>query len=294
MRKLTEPKIAFQTFRFPKTERETLFVQEYRRNVFLIIRFILALGILGNLMSIIVGDAQYVSGETLEFLRTFRFSIIIPFMGLGLIGTTLRQYRHLLYAYLGIGMLLTGVIFALILRKVPFEALLFYTSEYTLTLMALLLLSRFLFRLIILIFPLGVIITLGFNAYRQDLSWTMKVHVTFFTIVIMTYTLIASYLLERYARSNFLRIQLLAKQRKRLNILAHDLKEQAIRDDLTGLFNRRYMMVRLREAILNYKRYQQPTSLILLDLDNFKTINDQFGHSAGDAILQKFALHIVH
>ena len=67
------------------------------------------------------------------------------------------------------------------------------------------------------------------------------------------------------------------------------LKTLATRDDLTGIFNRRHFMDLSREEIARAKRYGHPISLIIMDLDNFKQINDAHGHQAGDEVLRSFA-----
>ena len=63
-------------------------------------------------------------------------------------------------------------------------------------------------------------------------------------------------------------------------------QEMAITDSLTGLFNRRYYYVILDNEIERAKRYQSPLSLIMIDIDHFKQVNDKFGHLAGDEVLQ--------
>ncbi|MCI0521292.1 MAG: diguanylate cyclase [Chloroflexi bacterium] len=64
------------------------------------------------------------------------------------------------------------------------------------------------------------------------------------------------------------------------------LREQAIRDPLTGLYNRRYMQDRLPEEILWAQAENKPVCLAMLDIDHFKKINDAYGHKAGDLLLQ--------
>ena len=64
-----------------------------------------------------------------------------------------------------------------------------------------------------------------------------------------------------------------------------DLKKQSTIDPLTGLLNRRAMVPMLKQAIYECKRYETVSSLLLMDLDNFKSINDEFGHIAGDEVL---------
>ena len=65
------------------------------------------------------------------------------------------------------------------------------------------------------------------------------------------------------------------------------LEELSFKDPLTDGYNRRYLMLRLHEEVNRASRYQQPLSLILIDLDGFKTVNDRFGHGAGDEVLKQ-------
>ncbi len=64
-------------------------------------------------------------------------------------------------------------------------------------------------------------------------------------------------------------------------------KELSLTDHLTGLYNKRYFMRRLREETARAHRYKQCLSLIFCDIDRFKRINDQYGHHAGDEILRQ-------
>jgi diguanylate cyclase (GGDEF)-like protein len=63
----------------------------------------------------------------------------------------------------------------------------------------------------------------------------------------------------------------------------------AERDPLTGALNRRGFMRALEAAISSVERYQHPAAVVFLDLDGFKAVNDQYGHAAGDAVLQHVA-----
>ncbi len=62
----------------------------------------------------------------------------------------------------------------------------------------------------------------------------------------------------------------------------------ASQDPLTGIFNRRKVVTLIEEMIEAYHKRGQPGSLLLLDIDRFKTINDTFGHDVGDRVLQNF------
>jgi len=73
-----------------------------------------------------------------------------------------------------------------------------------------------------------------------------------------------------------------------------DLYEQASRDSLTGLVNRRVFDERIIAIMARAKRHSHPISLACLDLDKFKQINDTYGHAVGDLVLQKAARVMEH
>jgi diguanylate cyclase len=82
----------------------------------------------------------------------------------------------------------------------------------------------------------------------------------------------------------------LEKQREEIRKLREELKkvkEEANVDPLTGLRNRRSFERALQEFFKDFKRYGYPFSLIMLDLDNFKNINDTYGHLVGDRVLRE-------
>lgn len=68
------------------------------------------------------------------------------------------------------------------------------------------------------------------------------------------------------------------------------LREQAIRDALTGLFNRRYLEEALARELRRAEHGNLPLSLLMIDLDHFKDFNDRHGHAAGDAVLKELGV----
>jgi diguanylate cyclase (GGDEF)-like protein len=72
------------------------------------------------------------------------------------------------------------------------------------------------------------------------------------------------------------------------------LRYQAIRDPLTGLYNRRFMLETLEREVFRMKRKDASMSIIMLDLDHFKRFNDTFGHSAGDEMLKAIGNLLLH
>src|SRR5256885_11521367 len=67
------------------------------------------------------------------------------------------------------------------------------------------------------------------------------------------------------------------------------LKEFSFKDEVTGLYNRRFFSIRLEEEVSRYRRFNHPVSVVVLDLDGFKAINDELGHPAGDETLRGMA-----
>lgn len=71
--------------------------------------------------------------------------------------------------------------------------------------------------------------------------------------------------------------------------LQAELHEQAMRDPLTGLYNRRYLDETLERELARARRESYPLCLLLIDLDHFKKVNDTYGHQAGDEVLKMFS-----
>jgi two-component system cell cycle response regulator len=68
--------------------------------------------------------------------------------------------------------------------------------------------------------------------------------------------------------------------------------EMSVRDALTGLFNRRYTVSRLRQALDGLNASHEPLAVGLIDIDHFKRINDTWGHNAGDQVLQEICARL--
>jgi diguanylate cyclase (GGDEF)-like protein len=73
---------------------------------------------------------------------------------------------------------------------------------------------------------------------------------------------------------------------KELEFTNTRLKETSFKDDVTGLYNRRFFSLRLEEEMSRYRRFNHPVAVVLLDLDGFKAVNDEFGHAVGDETLR--------
>jgi diguanylate cyclase (GGDEF)-like protein len=104
-------------------------------------------------------------------------------------------------------------------------------------------------------------------------------------LIFNVYTLYQQYLLTKLRRHLAVQIDVATQHRVR----AEGFYELAFLDPLTGLFNRRYIEDRLNTEMSAAVKRGTPLVVLLMDLDNFKQINDQYGHLAGDLVLQEFA-----
>jgi diguanylate cyclase (GGDEF)-like protein len=93
---------------------------------------------------------------------------------------------------------------------------------------------------------------------------------------------------DRTAELDFSTKQLM-EQFERINSLQAKLRDEAIRDPLTGLFNRRHLDEFLPIELARSKRAAAPLTVLMLDIDRFKNINDTHGHPIGDIVLQSVA-----
>ncbi len=70
------------------------------------------------------------------------------------------------------------------------------------------------------------------------------------------------------------------------------LEELSVRDEMTGLYNYRYLTTRLGEEFKRAERYKDPLACVMIDLDHFKRVNDGHGHDVGDAVLREVAVRL--
>jgi diguanylate cyclase (GGDEF)-like protein len=78
----------------------------------------------------------------------------------------------------------------------------------------------------------------------------------------------------------------LALGRERAKRQAEAFAQAAVIDPVSGLFNRRHFHERLEEELQRAQRHKTPVALLMIDIDDFKRINDQFGHVAGDTVIK--------
>jgi len=98
------------------------------------------------------------------------------------------------------------------------------------------------------------------------------------------YTIYQQVLIKRLRSQLASQIELLASLRLRAN----EYHKMAMVDPLTGLYNRRFAELRLTAEVDRSKRYGHPLTALVIDLNDFKQINDKLGHLAGDMVLKEF------
>ena len=109
----------------------------------------------------------------------------------------------------------------------------------------------------------------------------------------LTRTLHEARALRHYAEENGITTQMgnllheVKTANKKLATANEQIRQIARTDELTGLASRRYFLQRLKEEMAHAERHGHPLTLVSLDVDDFKAVNDQFGHAAGDAVLRK-------
>ena len=98
-----------------------------------------------------------------------------------------------------------------------------------------------------------------------------------------------SLILWRSESRNVLQQQQIEEQQRRLEEHNEELERLVAHDELTGLVNRRELQRLMESELARMRRYGHPSSLLLIDLDHFKQVNDRLGHPGGDVLLQQVA-----
>lgn len=89
-------------------------------------------------------------------------------------------------------------------------------------------------------------------------------------------------------------ITALKKSNEKLNVFIKKIQVLSVTDSLTGLYNRRFFDRNLKNEVGRLRRNGYPLSLVMMDIDNFKLINDTYGHPEGDQFLKKFSALLRH
>jgi diguanylate cyclase (GGDEF)-like protein len=118
----------------------------------------------------------------------------------------------------------------------------------------------------------------------EDISDSLAILVNHGAMILDTFML-----MEEKAKMN----ELLIMQARELALANKRLEQLSVTDQLTGLFNRRHFQERLPIELSRATRYGRTLALLMIDIDHFKTVNDTFGHTAGDEVLKEVSRRIV-
>jgi diguanylate cyclase (GGDEF)-like protein len=128
--------------------------------------------------------------------------------------------------------------------------------------------------------------------FAADSRWSLvllmpdsRVYASRFLGIIVTLLVSIMMMIYLYGRERLVRDRVEMESRLNLRDVARNLQLQATTDPLTGLFNRLKFNEALSSELARSKRHRTPLSLMLYDVDHFKTINDSHGHQVGDAVL---------
>ncbi len=144
---------------------------------------------------------------------------------------------------------------------------------------------------VMLLLTLAVVVVSLPNILRESdqifqLNLSLAIHALVALVLLFNlYTVYQQWLIKRLRTQTAKHLEILS----RLRIRAEEFQQLATRDSLTGLSNRRLGEERLAAEVARSERHGHPLSVLLLDLNRFKGINDRYGHPAGDMVLKKFA-----
>lgn len=139
-------------------------------------------------------------------------------------------------------------------------------------------------RMATIIFAVTLLGLISLHLFVASFSDT-NLPALFFILMVGGVTIIASNIRHDYLKQ-------IHRQTQRLAESEEALRELSIRDSLTGLFNRRYLTETLAIEMLRTERNKYPIGIIMVDIDNFKHINDTHGHAAGDAVLVQIGAYL--
>jgi diguanylate cyclase (GGDEF)-like protein len=148
----------------------------------------------------------------------------------------------------------------------------------------------------LLSWPVALLFVVGFVGFASVAVLSALMALTYWVALVLSGEAV-DWRLTAFAAFGFLVINLFSavvheKQRRlrvEMRAMRAALADQALTDSLTGLPNRRYLEEFLRGELERVRRYGQPCSVAMIDIDHFKNYNDTLGHVAGDGILQEVA-----
>ncbi len=282
------------TLRFADPRQEAAFRRDYFHQSLHQVRVSLLVGgflyaVFGLLDARIVPDATTVTW-------IIRYAVVCPLIAAVLALSYTRCFERCVEPAMAlVGLVGSWGIVAMIAAAAPPGSYLYYAG--------LLLAATFVYTFMRLRFVPATFVNLAtlvlYESVALDAAATppaILLNNSFFLVSINVVGMSACYYMEHYARTDFLRRMLIRDQAGRLETALaqverarREAEEQSRRDALTGLFNRRHFRDILAVELERARRSPSPVSLILMDVDRFKRINDTCGHATGDEVLRRVA-----
>ena len=255
------------------------------------------IALVGGLLLLIPGLAIDVWSEGLSvrgsILMLIRVATVMPLVAYGWVTRPLRRtidetFDHLLPVLLQ-ALMLAGFIAILTLRSSPLPA---ETATFCVIVLAVHLMAP---NRVVLVAPVTALACIAFELVRLTMTQGGGVdHAIELGVVAVTYGcgVFFNRDLELIRREEFVALTIateysdrLARALQRASDLENEMRSQANRDPLTGLANRRWLFGEFEREFARARRTRRPLSVMILDADHFKNINDTYGHDCGDKVL---------
>lgn len=264
-------------------KHEKRFLAYYAKKFHKHIRLAILLGTIMFLLSYLV-DFIHVPSERASLL--IRFGIVGPVIVTLLILTWTRVY-DVIQQQIALASTIALSLGALaIIHHMPGEVQHIYMMGFLLVLIYGLAFSRLLFRQAIIFTFINFVALNTVLALDSHTAFIILTHNYMFAcgcVLLLT----NNYAMEYAERQDYLQNSIIEKEHEQLEQINKHLHELATQDGLTGLINTRHFKKLLKSEWKRAKRYQYPVSLLLFDFDNFKTLNDTYGHQGGDDCLKQ-------
>lgn len=227
--------------------------------------------VLGIILLVVMGTILYMEGNYFYSILNFIISIII----VGLIFLLRSGIRLEICSILSV--MLIEFFFMFLFHSGTSNQMTF-VWYYLFPLISLFLLGTKLGTFFSLLM-IGLSIILNYNA--SEFTLIIPFSTPFMSRIVLSYlgVLLFAFVFEKTRMSTY----------NKLKITMDEVNELAIRDGLTGLYNRRYMDVVMKKIIQQFNRSESSIGFLMADLDYFKKYNDSYGHQAGDQLLRELS-----
>jgi len=268
---------------FGDAAEEQAFRVHYVQSSFPFVPRALVLGaLLYGLFGVLDSEVARASRDTFWLIR---YALVCPalFIAAGLLQRP--SWRHLMEPVVALCVALAGLgIVAMVVVSHPPESYLYYAG-----LMLVIMFGSTVSRLRFASSTLASLaIALGYELAAwigEPVPTAIFVSNNFFFISACVLGMFASHAAEQRERRSFRHQKTIERDKASLARLNYSLAEMSLRDPLTGLLNRRCLNERLDEAAAVFRRHHLSTGVVIIDIDDFKMVNDRFGHGVGDTLL---------